>query len=89
MQEAPSAPSPFEFVQYGVPGLVVVALIMGWIWAKPAVDRLLKDKDRIIEERNGQLEKLTTEIRELRAEVSHLRRDLGHERNRNRDRDDK
>lgn len=36
---------PLEFVQYGVLGLVIVALLLGWLWAKPAVDRLLQDRD--------------------------------------------
>jgi hypothetical protein len=44
-------PSPIEFVQFGVLGAVIFALIMGWLWAKPAVDRLLADKDRLIAER--------------------------------------
>lgn len=29
----------------GVAGLVVVALLFGWLWAKPAVDHLLTDLD--------------------------------------------
>lgn len=34
------------FVQYGIPGLVIAALLVGWLWAKPAVDRLLSDKEK-------------------------------------------
>lgn len=34
------------FVQYGVLGLVVVGFILGWIWPKPAVERLERDKVR-------------------------------------------
>lgn len=32
--------------QYGVPGLVIAALLLGLLWAKPAVDRLITDKER-------------------------------------------
>lgn len=32
--------------QYGVPGLVIAALLVGLLWAKPSVDRLIKDKER-------------------------------------------
>jgi hypothetical protein len=31
------------FLQYGLPGLVIAALIMGWLWAKPAV-KIYEDK---------------------------------------------
>lgn len=34
-----------NFVQYGVLGLVIVAFLIGWIWPKPPVDRLIKDKE--------------------------------------------
>lgn len=35
-----------DFVQYGVLGLVIIALLVGWLWAKPAVLQIIKDKER-------------------------------------------
>lgn len=32
--------------QYGIPGIVIACLLLGLLWAKPAVDRLIKDKER-------------------------------------------
>jgi hypothetical protein len=58
-----------QWLQYGASGAVVVALLLGWLWAKPAVDRLLKDKDRLLEERTDQMHVLIGEVRELRREV--------------------
>lgn len=34
------------FLQYGVPGLVIASLIMGLLWAKPAVDNIIKRAER-------------------------------------------
>lgn len=39
------------YLNYGVLGLVVIGLVMGWLWAKPAVDRLIAERDRVIEEK--------------------------------------
>jgi hypothetical protein len=39
------------YLNYGVLGLFVVAIIMGWVWAKPAVDRLIAERDRLILEK--------------------------------------
>lgn len=39
--QASSGSSPLDFVQYGVLGLIVLAFITGWIWPKPAVDKLM------------------------------------------------
>lgn len=39
------------YLNYGVLGMVVVAIFTGWLWAKPAVDRLMAERDRLIEEK--------------------------------------
>lgn len=49
---AQASGSPLDFVQYGVLGLVLVALLLGWLWAKPAVDQLRKDYDRVVKQRD-------------------------------------
>lgn len=38
-------------MNFGVLGLVVLSLITGWLWTKPSVDRLEKERDRAIAER--------------------------------------
>lgn len=45
-----------DFVQYGVLGLVICAFLAGWIWPKPPVDRLLKDKESAEAQRNALVE---------------------------------
>lgn len=40
-----------SWVNFGVLGLVVLSLITGWLWTKPSVDRLEKERDRAIAER--------------------------------------
>jgi hypothetical protein len=41
-----------ELFQYGVPGLVIAALLTGLLWAKPAVERLLRDKEKAEQQRD-------------------------------------
>jgi hypothetical protein len=48
---ADSGFDPVTFLNFGVLGLVVAGLITGWLWTKPAVDRLVAEKDRAIAER--------------------------------------
>jgi hypothetical protein len=39
------------WVNFGVLGLVFLAIVTGWIWAKPSVDKLIEERDRAIKER--------------------------------------
>lgn len=41
--------------QYGVPGIVIAALLVGLLWAKPAVDRLIRDKEKAEQQRDDLL----------------------------------
>jgi hypothetical protein len=41
-----------SYVNFGVLGLVVLSLITGWLWTKPSVDRLEKERDRALAERD-------------------------------------
>jgi hypothetical protein len=43
-QTAPAEPIS-GLIQYGVLGLVLVALLLGWLWPKPSVDQLRRDKE--------------------------------------------
>lgn len=43
---------PSYLLNFGVLGIVVIALITGWLWVKPSVDRLIEERDRLIQERD-------------------------------------
>lgn len=43
---------PITWVNFGALGLVVLGLLTGWLWPKPASDRLTQERDRILEERD-------------------------------------
>lgn len=40
------------FLQYGIPGLVIASLIMGLLWAKPAVDSIINRAERAESQRD-------------------------------------
>lgn len=66
---------PVEWLQYGALGLVIVALLLGWLWPKPAVDRMLREIDRHHDEQGKQIEALIAEVHALRAELRDRRRE--------------
>jgi len=43
---------PLTWINLGLAGVVIVLLLTGWLWAKPAVTALLAERDRLLEERN-------------------------------------
>lgn len=51
----------FQIVQYGVLGLVVLGFMLGYIWARPAVQRLERDLDKALADLR-ELEKINREI---------------------------
>lgn len=50
-QEAASDPVSL-FLQYGIPGLVIASIVMGLLWAKPAVDNIIKRAERAENQRD-------------------------------------
>lgn len=54
----PSGP----LVSFGVLGVVLALLLMGWLWAKPSVDRLLNDYDRVVEQRDYWIKIVSTDV---------------------------
>lgn len=78
--QAPPPPSGVDsiatWVQFGVLGAVVVAILRGWLWAKPAVDRLLRDLDWLREQREKTDEVVIAEIHALRSEIASLRKEV-------------
>lgn len=71
------APSPgtdlSDWLQFGVLGLVLVGILTGWLWAKPAVERLLAENDRLRHQVEQNDETIIAELHELRREVRGLR----------------
>lgn len=43
---------PLTWVNFGVLGLVLVGAILGFIWFKPSVDKVLEERDRLVAERD-------------------------------------
>jgi hypothetical protein len=40
--ETAAPTDPLSFIQYGILGLILVLILTGWLWAKPAVEELQK-----------------------------------------------
>lgn len=47
---------PITWINFGVLGLLVLGLLTGFIWGKPAVERLIADKERALAERDKAFE---------------------------------
>lgn len=52
-----------DLINWGPAGVVVIGFLTGWLWAKPAVERLQKDLDRAL----ADLREVRKEQRELEA----------------------
>lgn len=61
-----------QWVQYGVLGSVVVSLIVGWLWPKPPVDRIIEENQALRRRLEQCQEERQTELRKLRQEVKAL-----------------
>lgn len=57
-----AAGDPIDLVQFGVLGVVLALFLVGWAWAKPAVDRLIADKERAEAQRDALIEAYQTSI---------------------------
>lgn len=66
------AGSPLDFVQYGVLGLIIVALLLGWLWAKPSVDQLRADKERAEAQRDALMETMQEKVLPALAKSSQV-----------------
>lgn len=65
-----------ELFQYGIPGLVIAALLVGLLWAKPAVDRLLRDKEKAENQRDELLRVYEEKMLPALADSIVITRDL-------------
>lgn len=72
-QEPPTGQSPLDWVEFGVLGLVVLGLLTGLLWARPAVDRILRENDELKNE-------ILPEVKATRAAVEQLQRELRRDR---------
>lgn len=60
---AAADPTISDFISWGPAGVVIMGFISGWLWAKPAVERLQHDLDRAL----ADLREVRKEQRELEA----------------------
>lgn len=49
------------YLNYGVLGLLVIAIFLGWVWAKPSVDRVLEEKNAAITQLQAERDRLIDE----------------------------
>lgn len=42
---------PLTWINFGVLGLVIVGAILGFIWFKPSVEKVLEERDRLVAEK--------------------------------------
>ena len=42
----------FQWIQFGVTGLVILGFLTGYIWPKPAVTKLLEDNENLRRQRD-------------------------------------
>lgn len=72
---APGA-DPFEWVNFGVLGAVLGAVLFGLLWAKPAVDRILRENDRLAAENQRLEDEVLAEARAARVAAEQALREL-------------
>lgn len=58
-----------SLIQYGVLGVVLILVLFGYLWAKPSVDRILKDKAKAEEQRDALLDIYQTRVIPVLNEV--------------------
>lgn len=64
-----SSDSLFQLVQYGALGLVVVALLFGWLWAKPAVQQLIARAEKAEAQRDALISLYEQKVLPVLSEV--------------------
>lgn len=66
-----------EFVRLGPLGLVIWAMLGGWLWTKPSVEQLLASIKRLTDEnvrKDDEIARLKAEVAVLRAQEAEKRR---------------
>ena len=49
------------YLNYGVLGLLVLAIFFGWVWPRPSVDRVVAEKDASIQRLTAERDRLIEE----------------------------
>lgn len=62
--------TPFDLVQFGVLGIILMLVLFGFLWAKPSVDRIIKDKERAEAQRDAMIETYEEKIIPLLADLN-------------------
>lgn len=76
-QETPSGTDPVSlFISYGIPGLVLASIILGWLWAKPAVDTIIKRAERAESQRDDLLKVYEEKIIPALTETAQVNREM-------------
>jgi hypothetical protein len=57
-----AAADPTQLIQFGVLGIILALILVGWLWAKPSVDRLIEDKERAEAQRDALVEVYQSDV---------------------------
>ena len=81
--ETATPTDPLAFVQYGILGVILLMLLTGWLWAKPAVDEMQKRHREERELLQSEILPLLQTLAKLLEENNRLLVDLRRSRERN------
>jgi hypothetical protein len=63
-----------DLAQYGILGLVVMGFILGWIWPRPAVDRMIEANEALLARLEKRQQEALAELQKLREALEELAR---------------
>lgn len=58
-----------DLLQWGTTGVIVVLFLVGWIWPKPSVDRILRENDEHHRQNSERLEAMAAAIAALQTSI--------------------
>lgn len=64
--------NPITLIDYGVLGVVIVAILLGYLWPKPSVERLIEDKQKAEEQRDAANKVLTEQVMPALVEATNI-----------------
>jgi uncharacterized membrane protein len=60
---------PTSLIQFGILGIILLLILFGYLWAKPSVDQLQKDKAAAEKSRDEMVALMSTEVLPLLSET--------------------